>query len=473
MKRVAIIGGGIAGLTSASEIARLAAAGHPLEATLFEAAHRLGGIVETIHEQGFTVECGPDAWVTEKPWARDLAIELGLEAELLPSDDATRKTYILQDGTLQAIPDGMRLMVPSNLNALNTSSLFSQTAIESYRNELNNAQSLQQNAPINDESIASFVRRHFGEEVLQTVAAPLLSGVLGGDVEVLSTHAVLAPFVQMERQSGSLIAALQARLTTRQPAIFTTLKSGLGTLTDRIAATVPPSWIHLGSTVRSISQANHSWTLTTSSEASGELQETFDAVHLATSTRASRALLQPVHPAAADLLDMPASSAIVVAFGLLDASSLHIPPGFGFLVPVRLGSPLLACTFVDQKFPDRVPHSAPNAPHPRLLRAYFGGPMAETLIAATDADLIALARRELAPILGPIGEAPVQIVRRWPHSLPQYTVGHLKRVAELDRHIATLPGLTLLGNGYRGVGLPDLIRDARRAARSLVPGTTL
>lgn len=466
MKRVAIIGGGIAGLTAASEIARLARAGHEVEATLFEASGRLGGIVETVHAQGFTVELGPDAWVTEKPWARDLAIEHGLEDELIYSNDATRKTYILQHDHLDPIPDGMRLMVPTNLNVINNSSLFSTAAKDAYAAEITRAADLKSTAPKNDESIASFARRHFGEEVLQTLAAPLLSGVLGGDVEVLSARAVLAPFVAMEQQHGSLITALQARIGRGpQTPIFTTLRSGLGTLIERLVASLPPSWIRLNTPVRAISHERGGWALDVDCACNSS---TYSHLMLAAPAHVATDLVQPLDPAAAGLMSLPASSAIVVALCLPDASTLSLPPGFGFLVPPQDGKRLLACTFMDQKFPHRLPEPTHQTPSPRLLRAFFGGPSAASLLNRTDTELVALARQDLETVLGPIPAASVELVRRWPLSLPQYSVGHLERMAELDDRIADSPGLTLLGNGYRGVGLPDLVRDARSAAQAVI-----
>ena len=243
-KRVAIIGGGIAGITAAWQLAQLARDGASVEGTLFEATGRFGGIIETVHQGGFTIECGPDGWVTEKPWARDLAIELGLADELLPSNDATRKTHIYLDGRLETMPDGMRMMVPSDLDALDRSHLFSDDAKRAYRNELARASELKATAPTEDESIATFTRRHFGEEVLTRIAAPLLSGVLGGDVERLSVQAVMPQFVAMERRHGSLIAALQVRNQLENtPAIFTTLRTGLGTLIDHLVAETPPHWL--------------------------------------------------------------------------------------------------------------------------------------------------------------------------------------------------------------------------------------
>src|SRR5271163_3814237 len=166
MKRVAIIGGGVAGVTAAYELSQLARRGVPLQGVLFEASTRLGGIIETVHEGGFVIECGPDAWVTEKPWARELAEELGLADEVMPSNDATRKTYVLVDKKLQAMPDGMRMMVPTDLDALDQSELFSSAAKLAYHEEVGRAEQLRAEAPDEDESVAEFIRRHFGEEVL-------------------------------------------------------------------------------------------------------------------------------------------------------------------------------------------------------------------------------------------------------------------------------------------------------------------
>ncbi|MDW5267046.1 MULTISPECIES: protoporphyrinogen oxidase [Acidobacteriaceae] len=462
MKRIAIIGGGIAGLTAAYELSRLASNGAAVEAVLFEASPRLGGIVETVREGGFVIECGPDAWVTEKPWARELAEELGVADEIISSNDATRKTYVLRDGQLEAMPDGMRMMVPSNLHALDQSDLFSEEAKKSFHAEINRATELKASAPQQDESVAAFVQRHFGSEVLETIGAPLLRGVFGGDVTQLSVRAVMAPFVAMEHEHGSLIAAMQANLAAsknKQAAIFTTLQSGLGTLVDRMVATIPKHWLRLGTTIHSISHSHHGWEVNTS-----KAQEHFDAVMLAAPVHIARELMQPIDARAAQLMEMDASSAVVVAFGFSDAAKFSTPPGFGFLVPEGSGSRLLACTFVDQKFANRVPQNG------KLIRAFFGGDAAERLIRCGNDEVSSVARLEIAHILGPLPKPQVTVVRRWPKSLPQYAVGHLERMKELDERIGSLHGLYLLGNGYRGVGLPDLVRDARAAAQQCIEG---
>jgi len=458
MKRIAIVGGGIAGLTAAYELARLARSRETIQTIVYEASPRLGGIIETVREGGFLIESGPDGWMSEKPWARELADELGLADELLPCNESERRTYVLSNGHLKPVPDGMRMMVPSDLTALDGSSLFSAQARQAYRDEPGRALELRASAPIGDESVANFVRRHFGDEVLNTIGAPLLSGIFGGNVAQLSVRAVMGPFVKMEREYGSLVTAIQSRISPdgeREP-IFTTLRSGLGTLIDRIVASIPQQWIRLDSRVTALDRLSDGWQITTSVGT-----ERFDAVMLAAPAHITRSLIQPIDARSAELMEMDASSAVVVGFGFANASALTLPPGFGFLVPENSGSMLLACTFMDQKFRGRVPEEG------RLLRAFFGGDSAVRLMHCRNDEISAIARLELARILGPLPAPQVAVVRRWPLSLPQYGVGHLERIGELDQRIRALGSLWLLGNGYRGVGLPDLIRDSRAAVRSL------
>ena len=470
MKRVAIIGGGISGLADAYELEQHRRNGAAIDWQLFEASDRLGGIVETTRRDGYVLEGGPDGWVSEKSWARELVIELGLESELIYSNDATRKTYILIDGTLQAMPARMRMMVPEDLSALEGSPLFSAEARAAYAAELTRAVELKASAPDRDESVASFVLRHFGSEVLDKLAAPLLSGVFGGDVAKLSVRSVMPTFVAMEREHGSLIAALQAKAASRgatpQQPIFTSLRDGVGSLVDALVATLPADRLHLRHPVSDIGDENR-WHVV----CSGLSGERFDHLILATSLDATRSLLRlDGDRSYIQKLPTEASSAVLAAFTwpVESATQFTVPPGFGFLVPPTSGSwtlssepSLLACTFVDQKFPYRAPPGA------RILRAFFGGASATALGDATCDEVAQAALTQLRTILGPLPDPSHTEVRRWPRSLPQYEVGHLDRTAQLDEQVAHIGNLTLLGNSYRGVGVPDLIRDARNAARAL------
>ena len=461
-RSVAVVGGGIAGLAAAYELGRQQQAGADVVFTLIEASKRLGGTVETHRQDGFVIECGPDGWVSDKPWARELAGELGLHGELIESNDASRVTWVLQSGNLAAVPDGMRMMVPEKLETVMQSPLFSAAARSAYAAEPGRADELKRTAPQADESVASFVERHFGEEVLRVIGAPLLGGVFGGDVHKLSVQAVMQPFVQMERDHGSLILALQARSAERgskpRAGIFTSLRSGIGTLADRMAASLPRGCIATDRRVDAMERTEAGWTL----HAADGSQSEYDHVLLAAPVQQARALLHKTAPEAASLMDLPTSSAVIAGFGYAKQVAPAVPRGFGFLAPEGEGSKLLAATFADQKFESRVPEGG------KSLRAYFGGAVADRLIEGSDHQIADTASRELSRVLGALPPATVTVVRRWPGALPQYHVGHLERMARLKQRVEAIGRMHLLGNGYRGVGLPDLIRDAREAARQWV-----
>lgn len=467
-KRIALIGSGISGLTAAYVLHRDYAGS--CDFTLFEASGRPGGIIETLRTDGFTIECGPDSWVAEKPWAEQLVRELGLEEELLQSNDRERRTYIARAGSLSPLPGGMRMMVPTDLDAVRTSPLFSEAAKQAYAAEPSRAPELRDTALLHlgsnaDESVAAFVRRHFGEEVVETVAGPLLAGVFGGDIEKLSARALLKPFVAIEAQHGSLIAGLQQSSRTSSPPVFTTLAGGLGTLVDRLVQSLPSASIRLSCPVRALYPLSAGWAIETTHG-----REPFDCALIATPLATTRQLLAslsvPEAQRAAAMLPAEAASGLVVALGYSAETEPGpaIPPGFGFLVAASQADDhnLLACTFLHQKFSRRAPAGA------TLLRAFFASSAADSLSRHSDDEIAAIARDQLVPFLGPLPEhADVTVVRRWPRSLPQYEVGHLARMEEFEACVFDLPGIGVAGNALRGVGLPDLIRDATEAAHAL------
>ena len=252
-------------------------------------------------------------------------------------------------------------------------------------------------------------------------------------------------FVHMERTHGSLIEALQHRTPGGQ-SIFTTLRNGTQTLVDKMLTEIPPHWLRLNTPVEAVSQNCSTW--------NNSCGESHHRLILATPAHITAKLF----PAFAPYLPIESSSAILAAFAF--HQHFPLPPGFGFLVPQAEPNPLLAATFVDQKFPHRAP---PNA---RLLRAFFTGDHSTQ----TDEQLTQIAFEALEQILGRLPAPAFSILRRWPQSLPQYAVGHQDRIAQLQHLLTTdYPTLHLLGNSYRGVGLPDLIRDARALAHHLSP----
>ena len=470
-RRIAVVGAGMAGLAAAYEVAQHP--GHTL--ALFEATDRLGGTVETVHRGGFIIECGPDSWVSDKSAARDLSVALGLQDQIIQSNDAVRRNYLVQGRALTPMPDGMRMMVPTRWLPVMESSLFSWTARLAYLREPKRAAELKAEALARpedfDESVRSFVDRHFGEEATETIAGPLLAGVFGGDIDTLSAGAVLAPFVRLEREHGSLIAPTMARLEQvkaegKPPeAVFTTLRGGLATLVDALAAQLPAGSVHTRTPVTGIRKTETGWMV--ESEAGGRpTEQAFDAVVLATPAHATQPLLRPLDAEAAELLTMEATSAIVVAlcFQPESAARLRIPRGFGFLVPpgraLSEEPELLAGTFMHQKFTHRAPEGAV------FLRGFFGGHAAPRMMDWDDERIAAAAHKQFARLLGPLPVAEHVVVRRWPRSLPQYRVGHPLRMRQLAARLQQLPGLTLTGNAYQGVGLPALVHHGRKAARA-------
>jgi protoporphyrinogen/coproporphyrinogen III oxidase len=485
MKRIAILGGGISGLVAAYELELARRRGAQIDWQLYEASDRLGGIIETTRhktpEGEWVLEGGPDGWISEKPWARELAVELGLEHELIYSNDATRKTYILIDGQLQAMPDRMRMMVPEDLSALDGSALFSTSAKQAYAAEITRAEELKASAPQQDESVASFVRRHFGDEVLEKVGAPMLSGVFGGDVAKLSVHAVMPAFVAMEREHGSLILAIQSKAKTRKDRaplpIFTSLRRGMALLIEALVLTLPADRIHLLTRAEDFSVPSNEGgfvrTISTMHPEREPVVRFADHILCALPLDATRKLIEPHVGRLASLFPEEASSAVLVTFcwDVETAETFDIPAGFGFLAPQRTFSSeqkflpqLLAATFTHQKFPHRTPNGA------RAIRAFFGTDSAEQFANTPDERVVATALEQLSQVLGeiPAAEPGFTSVRRWPRSLPQYEVGHLERVAALEDGVTKLGGITLLGNSYRGVGLPDLIHAARLSAQALL-----
>jgi oxygen-dependent protoporphyrinogen oxidase len=466
-RRIAIIGGGISGLTAAYVLQRDHAS--RCEFVLYETANRFGGTVQTVCRDGFTIECGPDSWVSEKPWAEQLVRELGLADELLPSNDHQRRTYIALGNRLVPLPDGMRMMVPTDLNAIRGSSLFSDEAKQAYLSEPRRTDELRATSLLArgedaDESVADFVRRHFGDEVTERVAGPLLAGVFGGDVEKLSARALLAPFVAIEAEYGSLILGLehQGRQRTSKP-VFTTLRSGLQTLVNRLVASLPPSTLCASAPVSRVHQRQNGWLV----ESAIGTRE-FDRVLLATPLDTTRDLLSCVRSErarqAAALLPSDATSSLIVALGYgSDAALPKLPSGFGLLVGNQHDQQsLLACTFVNQKFANRAPQRS------TLLRVFFSSAAADTLSSATEEQIAEITRSQLSSLVGPLPPEPhVALVRSWPRSLPQYEVGHLVRMRELHEPLGALRGIAIAGNAMRGVGLPDLIRDADRSAQML------
>jgi oxygen-dependent protoporphyrinogen oxidase len=459
MIRIAIIGGGISGLTAAFTLEEPRRAG-ALEYTLFESSPNLGGVLRTEHIHNCILEAGPDSFITEKPWAAALCRTLGLGDQLIGSNDADRKTYILVRGRLIPMPDGLMFMVPTRILPTGLSPLFS------WRTKLRMAQELFHlpHTAEGDESVASLVERHYGVEMVDRLADPLLSGVYGGEAASLSVRAVLPRFVEMERAHGSLgRAMLAARKKMPQPnrpaaPLFTSLMNGMQQIVETLVPRLNPSSLRTNSPVQAIQLEAEGWKVSTNTGV-----DQFDAIIFAVPTHAAAQLLANTSPElSAELAAISYSSSITVGLGFDRDVRQSLPPGFGFLVPRSEGKQLLAATFVHNKFPHRAPEDR------ALLRCFFAGSSAENVWHLSDDAIIAVVRNELQQILHLRSVPLFARVYRWKSAMAQYGVGHLERLDRIERLLLRLPKLALAGNGYRGIGVPDCVRSGTEAAKQML-----
>ena len=457
MTRIAILGGGISGLAAAFALEEQRRSGADLDYVLYEGSARLGGVLRTEHIDGCLVEAGPDSFITEKPWATDLCRALGLGDQLIGSNDAARKTYILTNGRLVVMPDGLMFMVPTKILPTGLSPLFS------WKTKLRMTQELfhPPRAVDHDESVADFVERHYGSEMVDRLADPLLSGVYGGEAASLSVRAVLPRFAEMERTHGSLgramLAARKKMSSGRRkpaPPLFTSLRNGMQHLAETVVSRLTMASLLTNTPVQAIQREAERWVVS-----AGLQSDHFDRVIVSLPAPAAAQVLRIASPElSAELAAIQYSSSITVGLGYDRDVRQSLPPGFGFLVPRSEGKRLLAATFVHNKFPHRAPEDR------ALLRCFFAGVNAENVWLLADDQIVGIVRNELQQILGLRAEPLFACVYKWKSAMSQYGVGHLDRLDRIERLRQQLPGLALAGNAYRGIGVPDCIRSGRDAA---------
>jgi oxygen-dependent protoporphyrinogen oxidase len=425
-RKTVIIGGGISGLTAA----------HYIENSIvIEPQACLGGVLRTVYEQGCVIEQGADAWLAAKPWAAELARELGLGDELVGSNDAARRTFIWKAGEMVPFPDGMQLVAPARLRPILGSKLVgrytkSRILLDWFRKPAH--------FPARERTVGAFVADHFGMEMVDYVAEPLLSGIYGGDPFELSASSILPKLVERERKHGSLVRG--ARAEKSEEPLFQTIRGGLGKL---IEALTPKNRIQ--GRAEQIEQRDNAYHV----RVNGEWIEA-DRVIVACETHQAAMLM----PELAPLGRIRHSSASAVSLVFKKEDVTHPLNGFGLLVPKREGRKMSACTWMNTKFPHRVAEGLV------LLRCFL--PDAKR----GDDELAELARAELRETMGVAAEPVFRTVARWPKSLPLYEVGHEKRLVEIERIVAPLRGMKLIGNAYRGVGIPDCVMLAKQAAAS-------
>jgi len=470
--RIAIVGGGLCGLAAAHRLIELSRErGRPCDVSVFEAGSQFGGLVQTKRMHGYLVEMGADNFITNKPAAINLCKRIGLEGELLSTDATYRRSLVLYRGRPCAVPEGFQLLTPASISSILTSPLFSlsgklRIALEPFMPKRKN---------VEDESLASFVRRRLGQQALERLVQPMVGGIYTSDPEKLSLRATMPRFLDMEQQYGSLLKAMAARAGSAEEkaadssgaryGLFAALKNGMSDLTNRLVERLTDSGVDLRLEAKVASLDRLEEEQCYRIELEDGWRGTFDRVILALPTRHAADLVEPLHGELATTLRSIgyASSAIVVSGHNL--SDIKDPlNAFGLVVPAVERRRILAVSFTSRKFPGRAPDGKV------ILRTFVGGAMQPEEFKLDDAAMKELVERELREILGVSGKPDFMMVARYPNSMPQYHVGHLKLVGRIREQVATLPHLLLAGNAYDGVGIPDTIASGEKAAESVFSG---
>jgi oxygen-dependent protoporphyrinogen oxidase len=428
---VGIVGGGISGLSCAYYLQRAG-----IDAVVFDPTP--GGLIGSVQVDGCILETGPESWLASKPWAEQLVRELGLGDQLTGSNDARRRTYVLHNGRFETLPEGLQLVVPTRLLPVLRTELFSwSTKLRMGTEVFRNPKALP------DRSVSEFVADHFGPEAVDYLAEPLLAGVYGGSPDHLSAVSVLPKFVEYEQRFGSVVVgALREKRKPAGEPVFKTLRNGMGTLIDALRERVNV----IPARVESI-RPSDLWSVY-----AADRWHDFDQLVLCCGANHAAPLVSAIDPRAGELLaSIPHSGSAIWTFGYRTDDVPRSLDAFGFLIPKRERNTIMACTWVATKWEGRVPAGI------SVLRCF-----------CTDPNVTEEAMRaDLRQLMGITAEPLFALSHRWPESMPQYTVGHGPRIAELEGRVAAVPGLHLAGNAYHGIGIPDCVRSAMQAAEQI------
>lgn len=414
--------------------------------------------METVERDGYLIERSADNFLTKTPHARALCEELGLGEELVPTNADRRGAMVVRSGRLLPVPEGFVLAAPQALWPIIKSPVLSVPG----RLRLACEPFIKPRTSEGDESVADFARRRLGREAYERLVQPLIGGIYAGDAERLSMLATTPQFVEQEREFGSLWRAARKKQSAEQRELgarysaFLAPRGGMRQLVERLIATLPSEMVRKNLAVQSVERGPQHWRLR---GANGESLGEFDVVIITTPAYHAAELVAKVDaPLTQELRGIEYSGTSVVCLGLQESQLQRPVSAFGIVAPVIERREAIAISFSSYKYPGRVPDGE------LLVRVFIGGAMQPQLTEREDAELLAIANRELAQLVGLRGEPRVIEIARWPQRMPQYNVGHLDRIARIEARVAAHPGLQLAGAAYRGVGIPQCIADGQRAA---------
>lgn len=470
-RTVIVVGGGISGLATAFAIQeQAAAAGLSIRCTVLESGSSWGGKIVTHHVGDLVNEAGPDSFLSQKPAGLELCAKLGLTDQLINTNETGKKAFVLSGGRLHELPEGLITFVPKQLGPFLRSDVLSWVGLARMGLDV----LVPRGSAHGDESLASFFRRRFGAQAFDRVLEPLMAGIYAGDAEQMSLKATFPRFLELEQQYGSIIRGMMAarKKAASTPSsgpkrtMFVSLKNGLGDLVTALTARLRQQGVELrlGCQVDALRVRSHQlgrWMYDLILNDGSALS--CEGLVLATPAHISAELLRPLTPIAGGLLEMISyASTATIAMSYLTSAVAGTVEGFGFIVPRKEGRDLIAATWTSLKWPYRAP-----ADHV-LIRCYVGGVGREAILQLDDDRLVGRVRAELSALCGITAEPTYAEVNRWWKAMPQYTLGHLERLTQLDAALSRYGGLVLTGAGYRGVGIPDCIRDGAVAAGRIV-----
>lgn len=465
--RVAVIGGGITGLTAARRL--MQQADHlqmQTEITIYEAANRLGGKVLTYRDGGLTLEAGPDSMLARKPTGMRLLQELGLASEIVYTNSAASQTYIARNAELVPMPSGTFIGIPMNVSAfLQTDLLSSQGKLRALFDICLPGSKLEE-----DVSLGAYLRARLGHEWVEQLGEPLLAGIYAGRVDDLSLQATWQQIVQLGTEYRSLIVgarAMRKRQSTPSNnsgrSAFMTVRGGLETVIERLADVLADKvHIALGHQVTRVAPTVRGYTLVIKS--AGEVEEkAFDAVIVCTPVDTMKRLLQTYLPRRANPFDVPYVSTATVILGYPKSHvKVDLSKASGFLVPRSENRAITASTWTSSKWPHTTTEDYV------VLRCYVGRAGQASHLALADHEMVRAVHQDVKDLVG-ISPSPVfSKVTRWDNSMPNYLVGHLTRLQQLKQDLVeSLPGVFVAGGGYEGLGLPDCIVQGESAAEAV------
>ncbi|MFN2746988.1 MULTISPECIES: protoporphyrinogen oxidase [Bacillus] len=460
-RKIVIIGGGITGLAAAFYLEKeIKTNGLPAEVTLVEASPRLGGKIQTVHKDGYVIERGPDSFLERKQSAPQLVKDLGLEHLLV--NNATGQSYVLVNETLYPIPEGAVMGVPTKIGPFLTTGLFS------FQGKLRAGMDLLLPAskPQEDQSLGEFFRRRVGGEVVENLIEPLLSGIYAGDIDRLSLMSTFPQFYQTEQKYRSLIVGMKksrGRQGSQKPAgkkkgQFQTLKTGLQTIVEELEKQLERTKIYKGTKVVKIKHAAGGYSLKLDN---GTVLDA-DAAVVTAPHKAVSQMFQD-EDWLKGLQKMVSTSVANVALGFPEEAVQMEHQGTGFVISRNSDFSITACTWTNKKWPSTTPEGKV------LLRAYVGKAGDESVVEQSDKEMVKIVLDDLKRIMNIEGEPEMSCITRWNEAMPQYHVGHQKRIKEIREGLQTsYPGIFVTGASFEGVGIPDCIDQGKQAVKDVL-----